>query len=177
MTSSWFFVPQLRQNYVCDNALCVGGVKTDSQYDCSRSSLLVTNKVNVLRLDFKAVSGPPVLKKEMNAFKKTRWWRRLCSKVSNCAGVYRLEHNYIVRYIKISQLYCQIYKNIFQLHVSALMAIIRLDTKLDEKSTYNMVHDIHTYVCIFLYIWQYSCVQDGIPQHNYLPLSRVFFTI
>ena len=34
-------------------------------------------------------------------------------KVSNYAGVCRLEHNYIVRYIKISnQLYCQIYKNI-----------------------------------------------------------------
>ena len=30
------------------------------------------------------------------------------SKVSNCAWVYRLEHNYIVRYIKISQIYCQI---------------------------------------------------------------------
>jgi len=42
--------------------------------------------------------------------------------VSNCAWVYRLEHNYIVRYIKIPQL-----------HVSALMAIFRLDTKLDEK--------------------------------------------
>ena len=34
-------------------------------------------------------------------------------KVSNCARVYRLEHNYIVRYIKISQL-----------HVSALTAIL-----------------------------------------------------
>ena len=56
----------------------------------------------------------------------------LISKVSNCAGVYRLEHNYIVRYIKISQL-----------HVSALMAIFRLDTKLDEKTIYNMVHYIH----------------------------------
>jgi len=22
----------------------------------------------------------------------------------------------------------------------------------------------------FLYIWRYSCVQDGIPQHNCLPL-------
>ena len=53
-------------------------------------------------------------------------------KVSNCAGVYRLEHNYIVRYIKMSQL-----------HVSALMAIFRLDTKLDEKTIYNMVHYIH----------------------------------
>ena len=41
-------------------------------------------------------------------------------KVSSCAGVYRLEHNYIVRYIKISQL-----------HVSALTAIFRLDTRLD----------------------------------------------
>ena len=59
-------------------------------------------------------------------------------KVSNCAGVYRLEHNYIVRYIKTSQL-----------HVSALMAVLRLDTKLDKKTIYNMVHYIHTlmYVC------------------------------
>ena len=53
-------------------------------------------------------------------------------KVSNCAGVYLLEHNYIVRYIKISQL-----------HVSALMAIFMLDKKLDEKTIYNMVHDKH----------------------------------
>ena len=44
------------------------------------------------------------------------------SKVNNCARVYRLEHNYIVRYTKISQL-----------HVSALMAIFRFDTKSDEK--------------------------------------------
>ena len=43
-------------------------------------------------------------------------------KVNNCARVYRLEHNYIVSYIKISQL-----------HVSALMAVFRLDTKSDEK--------------------------------------------
>jgi hypothetical protein len=43
-------------------------------------------------------------------------------KVSNCAGVYCLEHNYIVRYIKISQL-----------HVLALIAIFRLDMKSDEK--------------------------------------------
>ena len=54
------------------------------------------------------------------------------TEVSNCAGVYRLEHNYIFRYIKISQL-----------PVSALMAIFRLDTKLDEKAIYNMVHYIH----------------------------------
>ena len=53
-------------------------------------------------------------------------------KVNNCARVYRLEHNYIVSYIKISQL-----------HVSALMVIFRLYTKLDEKTIYNMVNDIH----------------------------------
>ena len=57
-------------------------------------------------------------------------YRRL--RASKCAGVHRLEHNYIVRYIKISQL-----------HVSALMAIFRLDTRLDEKTIYNMVHYIH----------------------------------
>ena len=45
---------------------------------------------------------------------------KLPSHVSNCAGVYRLEHNYIVRYIKISQL-----------NVSALMGIFRLGTRLD----------------------------------------------
>ena len=50
--------------------------------------------------------------------------------VYNCARVYRLEHNYIVRYIS-------------QLHVSALMAIFRLDTKSDKKTIYNMVHYIH----------------------------------
>ena len=63
-------------------------------------------------------------------------------KVSNCAGLYRLEHNYIVRY-KISQkLYCQIYKNISQLHVSALMAIFRLDTELDHTYVYNVPYYI-----------------------------------
>ena len=59
------------------------------------------------------ISGPPTL-----LFEPMKQ-----PKVSNCAGVYRLEHNYIVRYIKISQL-----------HVSALMAIFRLDTKLDGKN-------------------------------------------
>ena len=51
----------------------------------------------------------------------------------------------------MSQLYCQIYIYIYiyiclkisQLHVSALMAIFRLYTKLDEKTIYTMVHDIH----------------------------------
>jgi len=42
--------------------------------------------------------------------------------VNNCTKLCRLEHNYIVRYIKISQL-----------HVSALMAIFRLDMKSDVK--------------------------------------------
>jgi len=52
------------------------------------------------------------------------YWREMTlSKVSNCAGVYRLEHKYIVRKYKISQL-----------HVSALMAIFRLDKKSDEKT-------------------------------------------
>jgi hypothetical protein len=63
----------------------------------------------------------------MNGAVLSKWYT---SKVSNCAGVYRLEHNYIVRYIKISQL-----------HVSALMAIFRLDTKLDEKTIYTVFFD------------------------------------
>ena len=52
--------------------------------------------------------------------------KRLTKSKQLCWGIYRLEHNYIVRKYKISQL-----------HVSALMDIFRLDTRIQPKKLYK----------------------------------------